>query len=127
MKKMHWLLMLGVISALIVPACAPASVPSGGGQPAPSGAKATESPAAKPTANQPSSGNAAGSAPVADLLELKAVTEGLDSLDSYESTFTMSFKGADSGQPKEWTWTLSEQFVKNPPAKRSLMSSVGHL
>ena len=37
----------------------------------------------------------------------------------------MSFKGTDSGQPKEWTWTIDEQFVKNPPAKHSTMSGLG--
>jgi hypothetical protein len=131
MKKFSALLLLSVITALIVSACGPAAVPSGGGQPAPSGAQATSVPAnptdkpavsatEKPADNQPSSGS-----PATDLLEMKDVTEGLNSLNSYESTFTMSFKGTEAGQPKEWTWATAEAFVKNPPAKRSTMSGMG--
>ncbi len=130
MKKS--LLFLMVIAALTVAACSgPAPVPSGGGQAAPSDnatpkAQSPEQPAAKPTvkptdkpADQPSNSQAT------DLLELKDVTEGLSSLNSYESTFTMGFKGTESGQPKEWTWMMTEQFVKEPPAKRSSMSGLG--
>lgn len=131
MKKLSMLFMLIVVTALIVSACGATPAPSGGGQPVASGntpaAPATKQPAAKatdkPAAVQPSSGTAASQA--TDLLELTDVTEGLSSLNSYESTFTMAFKGTDSGQPKEWTWTINEQFVKNPPAKHSTMSGLG--
>ena len=135
MKKLPVLLILIAVTALLAAACGggPAPAPSGGGQAAPSGTQPTTAPnkpqspnqpaaqaTAKPADNQPSSGSQA-----ADLLELKDVTEGLASLNSYESTFTMSFKGTADGQPKEWTWSVSEAFVKDPPAKRSTMMGLG--
>ncbi len=133
MKKLPVLLMLIVVTALVVSACGggPAPAPSGGGQAAPSGSEPTAAPSKPQSANppaaqpadkpaeQPSSGQGT------DLLELNDVTAGLNSLESYESTFTMSFKGTEDGQPKEWTWNMTEQFVKNPPAKRSSMSGMG--
>ena len=133
MKKLATLLMLVIVTALIVSACGATPAPSGGGQPAASdktpAATATRPPAVKATAKpaviQPPADTATRSASATDLLELKDVTEGLSALSSYESTFAMSFKGTDSGQPKEWTWTITEQFVKNPPAKRSTMSGIG--
>ncbi len=135
MKKLPVLLILIAVTALLAAACGggPAPAPSGGGQAAPSGTQPTTAPdkpqspnqpAAQPTTkpadNQPSSGSQA-----TDLLELPDVTEGLNALNSYESTFTMSFKGTENGQPKEWTWAMTEQFVKNPRAKRSTMLGLG--
>lgn len=138
MKKFAVLLMLMIVIALLVSACGggPAPAPSGGGQAAPSGAQATsapsksqspDKPAAKPTdkpadkpTEQPSTNSQA-----TDLLELTDVTEGLGSLKSYESSFTMAFKGTDNNQPKEWSWTMTEQFVKDPPAKHSTINGFG--
>ncbi len=132
MKKLPVFVILIVVTALIVSACSgPAPAPSGGGQAAPSGnttpkAQAPEKPAAKPTdkpSEQPA--NNSGNSQATDLLELADVTEGLNSLKSYESIFTMGFKGTDNSQPKEWSWTVTEQFVKEPPAKRSTIVGFG--
>ncbi len=133
MRKLSALSLLVVVTALIVSACGggPAPAPSGGGQPA---ASATNPPAAaqQPAAAQPTAKPADQQPPAdsnnsnaTDLLELTDVTEGLNSLNSYESTFTMSFKGTDNGQPKEWTWATTEQFVKDPPAKHTTISGMG--
>ena len=131
MKKLPVLFILIVVTALIVSACSgPAPAPSGGGQAAPSGnatpkAQAPDKPAAKPTdkPGEPPATNSNSQA--TDLLELTDVTEGLNSLKSYESIFTMGFKGTDNSQPKEWSWTVTEQFVKEPPAKRSTIVGFG--
>jgi hypothetical protein len=137
MRKLPVLSLLVVVTALIVSACGggPAPAPSGGGQPAASATAAPDNPSApaqQPTAVPPTAKAAAQQPPAdsnnstaTDLLELTDVTEGLNSLNSYESTFTMSFKGTDNGQPKEWTWAVTEQFVKDPPAKHTTMSGMG--
>ncbi|MBP7686845.1 MAG: hypothetical protein KA765_03020 [Thermoflexales bacterium] len=132
MKKLPVLFIMLVVAALSVAACGggPAPAPSGGGQAAPSGnatpkAQAPDKPAAKPTdkPGEPPATNSNSQA--TDLLELTDVTEGLNSLKSYESIFTMGFKGTDNSQPKEWSWTVTEQFVKEPPAKRSSIVGFG--
>ncbi|MBI5566396.1 MAG: hypothetical protein HY870_15965 [Chloroflexi bacterium] len=130
MKKFPVLFILIVVAALIVSACGggPAPAPSGGGQPAASATTAPNNPPAaaqQPAPAQPTAEPANGNTQATDLLELTDVTEGLNSLNSYESTFTMGFKGTEDGQPKEWTWTVTEQFVKTPPAKRSTIAGLG--
>lgn len=120
MKKLSMLFM--IVTALIVSACSAAPVPSGGGQPAPSGIKATEVSAVTPTDIPPSAGNASQAT---DLLELTDVTEGLSSLDSYDAVFSMSFNGTVDFKQIDWTYGTEEKFVKNPPARHSTMSSEG--
>jgi hypothetical protein len=135
MTKLQWMLIVMVVGTLILAACggpAPAA-PSGGGAPAPSGAKATEAPqvpqskqpAATPASNPPVDTGSNKTGNVLDKVEVSDVTEGLASLNSYTSTFTMSFDGKESGQPKQWTWTIEEEYSKNPPAKHSIMKGTG--
>ena len=136
MKKLQWMLIVMMVGALILAACgggpAPAA-PSGGGAPAPSGAKATEVPqapqskpsAATPVPNPPADTGSNKTGNALDKLEVNDVTEGLASLNSYKSTFTMSFDGQENGQPKQSNWTIVEEFSKNPPAKRTSMQGTG--
>lgn len=130
MKKLLWMLIIMGVGALILAACGAApAAPSGGGAPAPSGAKATEAPQApqsKPSAatsvsNPPADTGSNQTGNVPDKVEVGDVTEGLASLNSYKSTFTMSF----DGQPKQSNWTIVEEFSKNPPAKRTTTNGTG--
>ena len=106
----------------------------------PSASTATSAPPASPTkAGGASSGatsgneneastsneNTAGSTGEAESLELSNVSEGLSSLNSYKTTFTMSFQGTKDGQPDTWTWTMEETYRKDPPAKHVVMSGSG--
>ncbi|MFN8596662.1 MAG: hypothetical protein U0559_10840 [Anaerolineae bacterium] len=138
MKKLHTLMMLVTVSALLLAACGggPAAAPSGGGQAAPTAAsgssttsKATEAPKSsqsQPSAAKPTEAPAASNNTTAnDVLNLPDVTQGLSALDSYVTNFTMAFDGKENDQPKQWTWTIEEQFVKNPPAKHTIMSGTG--
>ncbi len=129
MKKLHLWLGALLLAALVLSACGSSAPASGGGAPAPSGAKPTAAaqqpqqpsqPQQQAPANEPDQSNTAK-----DLLDLKDVTEGLGSLDSYKSSFTMSFDGTEDKQPKQWSMTVEEEFVKNPPAKRSTIKSTG--
>jgi hypothetical protein len=131
MKKLHWMLLTLIVSSLLLAACAggAAPAPSGGGQPAPTLSSSTPKPAEAPTQKppvpqQPPADNSqAGQA--TDALELTDVTEGLSALDSYDSVFNMAFDGTEDNQPKQWSWTVEEEFVKNPPAKRSTIKGMG--
>ena len=129
--KPQWMLVVTVVIALMLAACGPAAPSSGGGQPAP-GTEPTNPPAApvqpqQPSGNNQSSGQSQPPAPepTAELPEFTDVTTGLDQLDSYQSEFTMSFDGEEDGQPKQWQWVITEEFVKNPPAKRTNINMTG--
>ncbi len=130
MKMQHLLLAVVMIAALILSACGggPAPVPSGGAQPAPGSGNVKPTEASQPQANQqapapgqPQASSASGSTP----LDLKDVTSGLEGLTSYKSTFNMSFEGTENGQPKSSTFQSVEEYVKNPPAKRTTVTGLG--
>ncbi|GEM_PF-1568547 len=134
MKKLTPILIVVMTAALVLSACGggAAPVPSGGAKPAPTEApkqpvsQPTEKPAEKPA--QPPIGTPEGgtSKNTADAIDLKDVTSGLESLNSYQSTFSMSFEGKDdNGQPKTGTMSFTEDFVKNPPAKRTTITGFG--
>lgn len=123
--KPKWMLLAVIVVALVLSAC-------GGSQPAPAAGEPTREPAA-PGQPQPPSGGSQPSgqsqppapAPTETLPEFADVTSGLDKLDSYESSFTMAFDGEEDGQPKQWQWIITEAFVKNPPAKRTIIDMTG--
>lgn len=130
MKKLYSILIVVMTVAFALSACGggAAPAPSGGAKPVPTEAakqpanQPTEKPA-QPAVDTPESGTAQAKT---DTIDLKDVTSGLDSLDSYQSTFTMSFEGKDdSGQPKTGSTTFTEDFVKNPPAKRTTITGFG--
>jgi hypothetical protein len=136
MKKMSLFVVLMVIGALVLTACgASPAQPSGGGAPAPG--VGTAQPTAKsnpnnaqptPTAAAPTKTAAAPKSTDASSgnVELQDVTEGLASLDSYQSTFVMSFEGKDKdGKPVASNLAFEEAYQKNPPAKRTKYSGLG--
>ena len=140
MKKVALFVVLMVVGALVLTACgASPAQPSGGGAPAPSGgtAKPTVAPSAKATAvptaksgndTQP---NQATEAPAAtetsnSAVELNDVTEGLGTLNSYQTAFTMSFAGKDKdGKPVASDLNFEEAYQKDPPAKSTKYSGLG--
>jgi len=130
--KPQWMLVAVVVIALLLAACGPAAPSSGGGQAAPSAGTPTEIPPKSVAPEQPSgSSQSSGQSqppaaePTVELPEFTDVTTGLDQLDSYHSEFTMSFDGEEDGQPKQWQWVITEEFVKNPPAKRTSINMTG--
>jgi hypothetical protein len=133
MKKLTPIIIVVMTAALLLSACGggAAPAPSGGAKPAPTEApkqpvsKPTEKPAAQPTP-PPADTPANGTNNNTDAINLTDVTSGLESLDSYQTTFTMSFEGKDdSGQPKTGTMSFTEEFVKSPPAKRTTINGFG--
>ncbi len=133
MKKQQLLLIVVVSAALVLSACGgggAAPAPSGGAQPAPSTNNAKPTQAPQPQANQqapapsqPQATSASGSTQ----LDLQDVTAGLEGLSSYKSTFSMSFEGTENGQPKSSSFESVEEYVKNPPAKRTTVTGLGSL
>jgi hypothetical protein len=54
------------------------------------------------------------------------VSAGLGTLDSYVTTFEMSFEGTDAnGQPQSSSFTSVEEFSRNPLAKRTTITGFG--
>ena len=140
MKKVSLFVVLMVVGALVLTACgASPAQPSGGGAPAPSGgtAKPTVAPSTKATAvptaksgndAQPTQTAAAPAATEAgnSAVELNNVTEGLGTLNSYKTAFTMSFEGKDKdGKPVASDLNFEEAYQKDPPAKSTKSSGLG--
>ena len=122
MKK--WIpIVVIMIVALVLSACgggAPTTAPEATRQPAES------KPAAQPTrpsAEQPAAVDSPTATPEA--FKLDNVTAGLGELNSYKATFSMTFEGKEDGQPKTGTMAFAEEFVKDPPAKRTVITGMG--
>jgi hypothetical protein len=126
MKKSYWLFTIVLVATFMLAACGggAAPSPSGGVKAAPTDAVAK--PADKPVA-QPTSRPAqpAVEQPASDAIELANVTAGLNELNSYQSSFTMTFEGTEDGQPKSSTLSFTEAFVKDPPAKHTSITGFG--
>ncbi len=128
MRKLIPIIVVIMIASLAMSAC--------GGSPAPtSGAttEATERPAEKPS-EEPTEMPAVKPAeppteePTAatlEALDLANVSAGLGDLNSYKASFAMTFDGNENGQPKTGTLSFTEEFVKDPPAKRTVVTSLG--
>ena len=130
MKKSHLALIVLLVLTLALAACQASAPPSGGGAPAPSGssntnantaAQPTTAPQPPQTGNDNGNSNASSNQP----LDITDVTQGLDKLNSYKSTFTVSYEGTENGQPKNSSFTFEEEFSKNPLAKHTTWSSTG--
>ena len=130
MKKLTPIIIAVMTAALLLSACGggAAPAPSGGAKPAPTeapkqpAAQATEKPA-QPPVDTPATETGQNNA---DAINLTDVTSGLESLDSYETQFTMTFEGKDdSGQSRDSTMSFTEEFVKNPAAKRTTINGFG--
>ena len=130
MKKFTPIVVVIMIATLVLSACGggAAPAPSGGAQAAPTAAaqqaaQPTQKPAAQPTA-KPAVNTTDNATPEA--LDLSSVSAGLGELDSYKASFTMNFAGVDSNsQPTTGTLAYTEEFVKSPAAKRTVISGLG--
>jgi hypothetical protein len=130
MKKSHFAIVLLLILTMALAACAASAPPSGGGAPAPSGssntnANANAQPTAAPQPPPASNENGNSNASSNQSLDITDVTQGLDTLNSYKSTFTVSYEGTENGQPKNSSFTFDEEFSKEPLAKHTTWSSTG--
>lgn len=128
MKKLYVIFSLAIVAALVLAACGGSPAPSGGAQTAPTeaGSKPADKPAAQPTqppAEKPAAVDSATATPQA--FKLDNVTAGLGELNSYKASFTMTFEGKEDGQPKTGTLSFMEEFVKDPPAKRTVITGLG--
>jgi hypothetical protein len=122
--KTRFMLVMLIVSAFVLSACGTSAKPATGGTTPAANANntttqsnvvPTSAPVVVPT--QPTSNNTGGN------VDLTDVGQGLDALGSYQTNFTMSFDGIEDGQPKQWNWTTLEEFVKNPAAKHTKVSS----
>ncbi len=126
MKKVTPLVVVIMIAALVLSACGGGSTPTATSEPSTS--KPAESkPAVQPT--KPPEEKPAAPEPTekADELELSNVTAGLGDLNSYRAAFNMTFEGKENGQAKTSTLAFTEEFVKDPPAKRTVITGLGGL
>jgi hypothetical protein len=123
MKKLFPIVGVIMIAALVLAACGGGAAPSGGTQAAPTEAapKPPEQPVVRPT-EQPAEEPAAATP---EALELADVSAGLGGLNSYRASFSMTFEGKEDGQPKSSTMAFTEEFVKDPPAKRTSVTGFG--
>jgi hypothetical protein len=124
MKNVRILMLVVTVLALAALACS-----IGGGQPSDEGA-------AIPTSSEGGGGEVSASptqematsapAPAENDLTLSTLTEGLATLKSYKSTFTIKFVGKDQqGQPVNESWEMREEFIQEPRAQRIAVTSIG--
>jgi hypothetical protein len=129
MKKIIPVVIVIMIAAMVLAACGGGAAPSGGAQTAPtepSSKPAESKPAAQatqPPAEMPPAGKV--EEPTSEPLVLSNVTAGLGELNSYKASFSMTFEGKEDGQPKTSTLAFMEEFVKDPPAKRTVITGFG--
>ena len=132
MKKLVPISVVIMIAALVLAACGGSPAPSGGAQTAPTqaasnlakipAAEPTEMPAVEPT-EKPEDNTSNTATPEA--LDLANVSSGLGNLNSYKASFNMSFEGTENGQSKTSTFGYTEEFVKEPAAKRTTITGLG--
>ncbi len=128
--KTRLVCMLVLVSALILSACGTNAKPATGGTtpaantntniPKPA---ATTQPNVAPTGAPVVVPTQSTSNTTGGKVDLTDVGQGLDTLASYQTNFTMSFDGTENGTPKQWSWTTLEEFVKNPAAKHTKVTS----
>jgi hypothetical protein len=132
MKKLLPVVVVIMIAAFVLSACGGGAAPSGGAQSA--ATTASSAPTSKPAENKPADSKpteppaqppAAEPTADPDTLELSNVTAGLSELNSYKASFTMTFEGQEGGQPKTNTLAFTEEFVKEPAAKRTIITGFG--
>jgi hypothetical protein len=131
MKKFISIVVMIMIATLVLSACGggAAPAPSGGAQAAPTqaaqqAAQPTQKPAVQPT-EKPAANTTNNATP--EGLDLSSISSGLSELNSYKATFAMTFEGKENDQPKTSQWSFTEEFVKDPPAKRTTFTGLGDL
>lgn len=130
MKKILPVFVVIMIAALVLAACGGGAAPSGGAQTAatePSSQPAENKPAAQPTQAPAEKPAAVEPTDEPETLELTNVTAGLNELNSYKASFSMTFEGKEDGQAKNSTLAFTEEFVKEPPAKRTIITGFGSM
>jgi hypothetical protein len=127
MKKLTPIAIVIMIAALVLSACGGGPAPSGGAQTAPTQASQPTDKPAEPPAQPPVEKPVAVATEPAtsEAIELANVTAGLSELNSYKAAFTMSFEGTEDGKPKTGTMSFTEEFVKDPAAKRTTITGFG--
>lgn len=132
MKTMRTLVITLIVAVLLLSACGGKEATT---QPAPE-AKATTAPTAEPAKpTLPPTKPPAKEEPTAtpepptpeptpEELALSSVTEGLASLKSYKSTFTLVWAGKDEdGEPVQGAWDMVEEYTRQPLAQRIIITS----
>lgn len=125
MKNIKMLALVVTVLALAVLAC---RIGSRASQPAPEAATPAPSQAEEardvtvPTPGAPTS----APAPAEQDLSVSSLTEGLASLKSYKSDFSINFVGKDEqGQPVNARWETHEEFIQEPRAQRVTITASG--
>ena len=110
-----------LLIAVLIAACSGGNAtPTAGtaqAAPTPAPQKPVEKPTTQP-ALQPTNETVAA-------LEINSVENGLDTLDSYQLTFTMLFEGEENGQKKTGNMSTVEKVVKSPPARHMSVTGLG--
>ncbi len=131
MKKLIPIFVVILIATLVLSACGSgvAPAPSGGAKTAPTEIppkpveRPTEKPAVQPT-EEPAANTTNNATP--EGLDISSISSGLGDLDSYKASFTVTFEGTDNnGKPTTGTLSRTEEFVKNPAAKRTVITGIG--
>lgn len=121
MKRLIPVVIAILIAVLALSACGGGAAPSGGATTT-STEKPAEKPAEKPT-EKPADVKTEAATP--EPLDLANVSAGLGGLNSYKASFKMTFEGEENGQPKTSTLSFTEEFVKEPAAKRTVITGFG--
>jgi hypothetical protein len=126
MKKLIPVVVVIMVAGLVLSACGggAAPAPSGGAKAAPT--EAANKPAARPTekpTEEPAASTTNNATPEA--LDLANVSAGLGDLNSYKASFGMTFESTQNNQPVTSTLSFTEEFVKDPPAKRTVVTGLG--
>jgi len=129
MKKMQLVTAILIIGALVLSACQQAPATTA----APSSVGGNTNPAPPPPSSNDNAGddgntndNGSSQPDTGEPLQVDDVSAGLNTLNSYATTFEMTFEGTNaSGQPESSTFTIVEEFSADPLAKRTTMSGIG--
>jgi hypothetical protein len=124
MKKLIPLVVVIMSVALMLAACGGGGTPTTAPEATP---KPVENKPAEQPTQPPAQKPAAVDSPTAtpEALDLANVSAGLGELNSYKASFAMTFEGKENGQPKTGTLSFTEEFVKDPPAKRTVITGLG--
>ena len=126
MKNLRLLAFAALVLVMVVAACGgggTAAKPTEGVSATTEATPGSQANATKVVAVQPTS-EAAGGQATEESANLGTVSEGLAGLKSYKSSLSMRFSGTDaSGQAVDNSWTMTEEFIANPPAQHVSWSS----
>jgi len=124
MKNVKMFMLVVTVLALAALAC---SIGGGGGQPSEGVATLIPGGGVGEGGTPPTQETATSALPPAEQdLTLSTLTEGLATLKSYKSAFTIKFVGKDQqGQPVNGSLETREEFTQEPKAQRIAFTSIG--